>query len=318
MLIATWDGKDYLSIAEHGYSPSVAAGNDRSVAFFPGYPMILRGAHFLTGLNVPALAVPVSVAAGIAFAYGLTQLLDGRAGLVLVALVAVSPMSAVLLMAYTEALFCAFAAWTLVAIQHKRWLTAGLLASLAGTVRPTALALIVALAIGVILARPRVAWRPLLALTTAPVGALIYLGWADRFTGAPFAWLHAERNGWGARFDFGRWTIWRAYRGIMFGAGAIEIVTTVALLAAAWGLYQLCRRRLWLLLGYASVVWMLDLGTASMWESKVRLLLPAFPVLIPVAQWIATQRRGRSLLIAAALFGAWYSMFGLVSFGYAI
>jgi hypothetical protein len=47
-------------------------------------------------------------------------------------------------MTYAEALFCALAIWALLALANGQWLTAGLLTLAAGTVRSTAVALILA------------------------------------------------------------------------------------------------------------------------------------------------------------------------------
>ena len=78
--------------------------------------------------------------------------------------------------------------WTLVALLNRRWLTAGALVLLAGTVRSTALALIAAVAVAVLTAliqdaptRQRIAlwWRPVAALLLAPLGLLGYSALRD-------------------------------------------------------------------------------------------------------------------------------------------
>ena len=89
----------------------------------------------------------MTAVAGLAAAWGLTALGmkltgDPRISLLMVAIWAVAPSSTVLSMMYAEALFCALAIWALVALVSRRWLTAGLLTLAAGTVRSTALALI--------------------------------------------------------------------------------------------------------------------------------------------------------------------------------
>lgn len=59
----------------------------------------------------------------------------------------VYPTAFVQSMAYTETLFTALAAWALYAVLRGRWIVAGALCVLAGLTRPTAAALIAALAI---------------------------------------------------------------------------------------------------------------------------------------------------------------------------
>jgi len=56
---------------------------------------------------------------------------------VLAALFAASPMAVVLSMTYSEALFCAFAVWSLAFLLDRRWLWAGVCCALSGLVRPT-------------------------------------------------------------------------------------------------------------------------------------------------------------------------------------
>ncbi len=45
-----WDGQHYLTIAAEGYRYDQAAGS--SVAFFPAYPLLIRGLAEMTGLPV--------------------------------------------------------------------------------------------------------------------------------------------------------------------------------------------------------------------------------------------------------------------------
>src|ERR1039458_7172361 len=99
---------------------------------------------------------------------------------------ATAPGSAALSMVYAEALFCALAVWALVALVDRRWLTAAGLTALAGTVRSTAAALVVAVAVAALIALIQAArtgqrfgmwWRPLVAAVLAPLGLVGYLGY---------------------------------------------------------------------------------------------------------------------------------------------
>src|SRR3954451_7996793 len=122
-----WDSLHYLDIARHGYpaAPLPAHGPvPRSDwAFFPGYPLAIKGLHLL--------AVPWS-AAGWIINGGC-----GLAALVVVALVvrhwwspevavrtanalALFPGSAVLVMAYSEGLFLLLASSTMLALTRRR------------------------------------------------------------------------------------------------------------------------------------------------------------------------------------------------------
>ena len=158
--LRSWDAIWLLNIAHYGYDDVPAAlvdafgrhTADTAYAFFPGYPATVAAVGLLTGGNLVAAALLVTAVAGVVTAFGLVRLTDRlpggsrRAGLLLVALFAAAPMGVVLSMAYTEALFCAFAVWALVGVLRGQWLLAGLCSAAAGLVRPTSSAL--ALAVG--------------------------------------------------------------------------------------------------------------------------------------------------------------------------
>src|SRR5579863_5630538 len=181
-LIASWDSGRFLHIAAHGYS--YVPGDlrlDVIFAWFPGYPAAIDALSWIPGVGADRAAFTVTIAAGLAAAWGLTRLglkLTGdlRISLLLVALWAVAPGSLAWAMLYSDALFCALAVWSLVALVERRWLTAAGLTILAGTVRSTALALVAAVLVAALppLIRALRAreplptwWRPAAAVVTA-------------------------------------------------------------------------------------------------------------------------------------------------------
>jgi len=136
-LIASWDSGRFLHIAAHGYS--YVPGNlrlDVIFAWFPGYPAAIDALSWIPGVRADGAALAVTIAAGLAAAWGLTRLGlaltgDRRISLLLVALWAVAPGSLAWIMLYSDALFCALAVWSLVALVERRWLTAAGLTILA-------------------------------------------------------------------------------------------------------------------------------------------------------------------------------------------
>ena len=171
--LRSWDAIWLLSIAHYGYDDVPvtlvdAFGRhtaDTAYAFFPGYPATVAAVGLLTGGNLVVAALLVTDVAGVVAAFGLvrlTELIPGgsrRAGLLLVALFAAAPMGVVLSMAYTEALFCAFAVWALVGVLRGQWLLAGLCSAAAGLVRPTGSALALAVGLAALVRRRRPARR---------------------------------------------------------------------------------------------------------------------------------------------------------------
>jgi hypothetical protein len=328
-LLRSWDGQHFLAIARHGYTHSVSAGVDASPAFFPGYPAAIRGLAVATGLPLTAAAVVVSIGCGIAFAYGLARLArsmvgaDRMLGLLLVAVASVAPLSIVLTMTYSEALFCALAVWCLVFLVEHRWLAAGMFCAVAGTVRQTAVALVAAVVLACFLAvwQHVATWRTWAAAALAPLGLAGYLAYVAMTTGQLTGWFQAERNGWNTQVDFGSATGKFAYRAVLNAPSVLDVVTVavlglaVILLAAAVAV-----RAPTPLIVYATSVLLLDAVSDGIMNSKVRLLIPAFVLLIPFARWLRSQSRLAllTILTCVAVTGAWYSAYALVIYGYAI
>jgi hypothetical protein len=192
--ITSWDAKSYLTLAARGYGFRLPGARPLPrgslYPWFPGYPAAIRSIAWLPGVSLGAAAFIVTIAAGLAAAWGLTGLglrLTGnpRVSLLMVALWAAAPGSAVFVLLYPEPLYCALAIWALVALTSRRWLTAAVLAMAAGTVQSEAIALIAAVTVASLstlipalrAGRPaRVWWRPLAAAALAPLGLAGYLG----------------------------------------------------------------------------------------------------------------------------------------------
>ena len=328
----SFDGPHLLGIAANGYDPLVPPPRGgrpvpSNVAFLPLYPGLVRLVSLLTQISLEAAGFAVTAIAGLAAAAGLDRfgriVPGGRAaGLILVALWACWPHSIVLAMPYTEGLFVALAAWSLVALLGRRWVAAGLLCLLAGAARPlgTALAGAVVIAALVVVVRTlvedrRLAWRPLAGAVLAPLGFLAYWGWLWIRTGRPDAWFWVQAHEWGSTFDGGAFTANQiasaASRNslvhvVVAGAVLVSIVLLIALLAErpplAVGLYAL--------LGTISVA-----GAAGYFQSKARFLLCVFPLLVPLVAALARAPRRVTvvLLTGIVLMSAWYNAFVLVS-----
>ena len=334
--LGAWDGEWYLEIAEHGYGgvdPSMVDGfghryPETPLAFFPGYPLLVRLVGLLPGVTMLGAAITVSLACGVVAAYGLARL--GRrfggsqgVGLLLVALFAAAPMSVVLSMAYSEALFCALAIWALIGVVERNWLLAGLCCAGAGLVRPTAAALIgvVGLAALVSLWRRREVWGPLAAIVLAPAGMLLYVGWVGLQTGAPGGYFALQQRGWSSAFDGGFATSKFVVETLTGDKSVLETFTAWIVLAALVLLVLCVRHRMpWPLVVFAAAVLMLDLGSDGLMYSKVRLMLPAFPLLIPVAIGLAHRRTTTAVCTTVLLvcFGSWFGAYSLTAWSYAM
>ncbi|MEU6149939.1 hypothetical protein ABZ816_08060 [Actinosynnema sp. NPDC047251] len=335
--LTSWDGQWFLGIAEGGYAnvnrSLVDAFSRRTdetpLAFFPGYPALVRWADGLPGVTLVGAAFAVSLLSGLFCAYGVHRLgravFGGsyRAGLVLVVLFAASPMAVVLSMAYSEATFCALAAWSLVGVVERRWVLAGLCCAAAGLVRPTAAALVLAVCAAAVVAivTREDGVRPWLGAAIAPLGLLGYLGYVAVRTGRWDGWFAVQQEGWDSRFDGGAAT-WKFALLVLGDPRSVLELATVWFLVVAIALVVLgIRRRLeWPLVGYGVGVLVMDLGSNGLMNSKARLLLPAFTLLVPVALALARRRTSTvvAVLVGIVAFSAWFGAYAITAWQYAI
>jgi hypothetical protein len=109
------------------------------------------------------------------------------------------PGSVVFSMVYSEGVLIALVAGSLLALERRRWLLAGVLAAFATAVGPTALAIIPACAVAALIELRRRGWRArkaLLAPLLAPVGLLAFGAYLWVHTGSPFATYYAQHHEW--------------------------------------------------------------------------------------------------------------------------
>ncbi|WP_326779921.1 mannosyltransferase family protein [Streptomyces longwoodensis] len=324
LLTARWDAIWYVRVAERGYGYEVRLPNGdvhSDLAFFPLLPWLERLLHATTPLSYADAGFTVSLLASLAAAWGIFAVADRlygrRTGVCAVLLWAVLPVGIVQSMAYSESLFTALAAWSLYAVLTGRWVTAGVLAALCGLTRPVGLAVVAAVwAAGLFPRGERApgAARRAVGLALAPLGAAGYVLWVGhRAGGGPFGYLDVQA-GWRNGFDGGRAFAgfvadkFTSLPGALAGLGLIAGVAALILLYVV-GVRQ---RQPLALLVYTGVVLALALCASSYFGSKPRLLLPAFPLLFPLARALARLRtRGAALVtagaaVASAVYGAWW------------
>ncbi len=320
-VLARWDGGWYLSIVRSGYPSFVPAGlgisAQSSIAFFPGYPLLIRALSAPFGLPPVFVGCAISIVAGLAATVGLWQLAvrlsDEGAADRSVVLFAFFPSAFVLSMVYADALFVALSVWCLVALVDRRWLAAGAAAAAAGLVRPTAVALCVACAWGAVVAiRNGGSWRALVAPALAPWGALLYLGYTWVHTGEAFAFFEVESRGWGNHLDVGASNIRAALRHL----GEMQLTFFVALVALVVigmgaGLWLMIR---WhapgVVVAYVAVV----IGLSILGSNPVsmpRFLLAAFPLLIPLARRLSYRTTMAIAAMSGVLMATYFFVTGL-------
>ncbi|MEV0126933.1 mannosyltransferase family protein [Dactylosporangium sp. NPDC050688] len=348
--LLAWDGGHFVRLAEEGYPAGYSYTTDgeltgNGLAFFPGYPMLVRIVHLATGLEVGTAAITVAWIAG-AFAAVLicalgTRLYDERVGLALTALFCTQPMSMALSMAYSEALFVAMVAGMFLFAHRGDWLVAGVFGLGAALSRPTGAAAALGLAVAAAMAVHRSrraartgeeddpgksgrrvpAWQPVAAAAVALAGVPGYLLWVGLRVGDLGAWFDIQTAGWGTTFDYGTSTFKFVRDALRTGEGWVQVsvawmVIGVVVLAAV-----AVAKRVWIPLQvYGLIALVLVLGQGGYYHSKPRLLVPVLLILVPPAIAIgrARPRTAALVLSGCAAFGLWYGSYLITVWHYAI
>lgn len=149
-----WDAAWYREIAEQGYPDGLPRGPDGEVqqnawAFFPLFPLLVRGLTALTGLPWTVLAPTTALVLGTAavlMVHRLVLEVGGRrdVALLAVALLTTSVASPVLQVAYTESLALLLLAVSLLLLRRRQYLAAVPVVLALGLTRAVALPLAVA------------------------------------------------------------------------------------------------------------------------------------------------------------------------------
>ena len=312
--LTNWDGYWYVATAQHGY-PAAVLHTQTNLGFFPLYPMCIWLVHRLPFLSAAAAGVVIAEVGGLVATLLIERLAQGWWGpggaRRAVVIFCVFPGSVVFSMAYSEGILIPLVAGCLLALQQRKWIVAGVLASLATAVGPDGLPVIIVCAVAAALAYRRAGddresargalFAPLLSVVG--VGGFGLFLWA--WTGSPFASLVAQHDGWGERSD--ALALYRQARTVAkeisfshFNYHAINLNYVVGLLGAivlVIGLVMMFKRPSTVPL--ESRLWTLGIGFLSVTSEYVppnpRLLLTAFPALLVIANRVS--RRGFHWLV---------------------
>lgn len=342
-LLSRWDGVWMLDIADYGYDGVPESGTDAqgvhtdttAYAFFPGYPLLVGAVAKLPFVSPFGAGIALNVVIGSIAAAGIARLgaicakrvrpgtadaTAHNAGLMLVVLFAASPMSIVLSMTYTEALFCALAAWALVGVLEERWLLAGFSAFAVGLVRPTGIAVIVVVMIAAMITHHD-GVRAWIAGIVAPLGYVGYLCVVWAKTGSPSGWFRIQTEGWNTSFDGGKAVTTFLYDTFTGSLDAVSVLTGLVIIAALVLLvWSFVDRLPWPVLLYATLVTASVLLSSGLMPSRSRLILPAFVILLPVAIRLARASRTAAIstAVGATIASAWFGAYMLTVFDFAI
>lgn len=199
--LGTWDGRWYRTVAANGYL--LEPGRQSDPAFFPLYPMLLRGLH-ATGIGYATSGIILSnallLAALIAFELLTRELFDASFARRATVYLALFPMGFVFSMEYPESLVLLAISLAALAALRRRWLLVAVIAALATLARPEMLFTSLALLPLALRERTPTGRGLAFAAVLAPVAALAsFAVYLQLSLHDALAWTHAERA-WGRKF----------------------------------------------------------------------------------------------------------------------
>jgi hypothetical protein len=220
--LSNWDGVWYALLAQHGYPSTHQIATDQlsrfalyeshdqtTLGFMPLFPMVIWVAKHIFDDSIVAAGTIISTIGGFVAVLLVQRLAKAwwgePASRRAVLFFCVFPGSIVFSMAYSEGLSIALVAGCLLALQNRRWVTAGICAALATAVAPVSLAIIPACAAASAVEFRRRGWRDrearrsLWAPLLSPLGVLLFGLYLWIHSGTPLASYNAQRHGWGEK-----------------------------------------------------------------------------------------------------------------------
>ncbi|WP_051366466.1 mannosyltransferase family protein [Hamadaea tsunoensis] len=283
-----WDTGHYLDIATGGYTPF------DQYAFFPLYPLILRGTDYLPGgvrVAGPIVTMLIALAALIVVQLLTEREFDRETARRTVFYLIAFPTAFFLFAPYNEGLFVLLAATALYAARKQAWWLAGLAGGLAAGTRTFGLLLLLPLAYEYVRQYHRPRWSSLwLLLVPAGLGAYLLYSWQS--AGDALAFAHAQ-DSWHRAYAWPLVPQWHAVRLLgsqpLLSAYSLLYVQQLALFALAATTLVLCvagpwklRRDQRYLLVYALVLFLpllvTEVGPQDPLGSIHRFLLEIIPI----------------------------------------
>jgi hypothetical protein len=280
-----WDAALFMRIATYGYSGPLT--DQHATAFFPLFPLLVRGASHL-GLNPIGAGLLISALSSlVAFAY-LFRLAEEEigegAGRRAVLYLAWFPTAVFLVAPYSEALFLAGAIPAFYYARRSRWSLVGLPAAIAVGARFAGCFLLLGLVVEFLRQR-RFSFKTMrtaaLALAAGIAPLVAYSVFLDRVKGDAFYYFVDQRTGWGRRLTSPltalrlTWETWNTNQPTNWiFAWRLEILAAAA--GVVFVLWALVKRE-W---GYATfmAVMMASVMASSWYFSIPRMLLSLFPI----------------------------------------
>lgn len=308
-----WDSGWYVLIADHGYA--YRHGTQSSVAFFPAYPAAMRIVGGVTGVEVAAAGVALTLFAGavatLAFVHWCGLRLTPSATWTALAMLLLYPFSFYLFGAvYADAMFLAATVAAFVFVEHDHPFLAGLAGALASATRPLGIVVVG----GLVLrhwerrrteAGQGIRWRDSWILLSG-AGLVAYCGLLWLRFGEPLAWLSAQAA-WDQRPGPRTWLKFRAFAVLMHSpvmVYKVAIIVQALFFIGALLLVPRVFRRFGRAYGTYTLAMILVVGVGSSdFVGVGRYLLAAFPCFAVLGELLADKRPTRAVALGCSAIG---------------
>lgn len=321
-IFASWDGKWYSLIVREGYPSGIPASQGKAVfsqiPFFPLYPLLVRLVDWVTPGSAKMTAVVVALLLGavatLTFWYLCRSFWGVSAANRATSLFCFLPGAWVFSFAYSDGLMIILAMATLMLLQRRAWLWAGVVGALATTSRPNAIVLVASAAVASVLAiRQRREWSSLVAPVMIPLGAIGFMAFLWQHTGEMGAWFRVQGEAWGERTDFGAQSFVQLRDFLKFPLASGDIfIIGVMTIATALLVVLLLRARLPAIYSVFAFGTLALSATSAVLLLRPRFVFAAFPLTMALGRFA----RGRTLALILALSAA-FQVLLVVWYGYA-
>jgi hypothetical protein len=246
-----WDTIHFLRIAEHGYTTV----HQEDTAFFPLFPMLVRGVGEVTG---PNLLIAGLVVSNVACFFALAVLhrlaaheLDSAAADRAVYYLVAFPTAYFLAASYSHSLLLLCVLGCLYAMRRGHWWLAGAVGALASATRSTGLLLMIPFAYEYLRQHRWYRVRPdALAIALVPVGTVAYC-WFTWWRFGDFLAFSTAQEYWRRTLDWPGHTLWLGIRAMARLPVLVdyELILDVSLTVMVLALLVLCVVGPWRLRG---------------------------------------------------------------------
>lgn len=203
--LSNWDGIWYRRLAGGGY-PDHVLHVQSTLGFFPLYPMMIWLVQHVFICSIFLAGILISGVGGFIATAQVQRLTEGwwgkEASRRAVLFFCFFPGSIVFSMVYSEGVMLPLVMGSILALQRRRWVLAGVLAAFATAVGPTALPIVLVCLVAALQEVRRRGWRPtkaLIAPLLAPLGIVAFAAFLWAWVGSPLASYNAQHTMWNER-----------------------------------------------------------------------------------------------------------------------